>query len=70
MCYPILIVTLFGVFWEAIAICLNFIYLVLAALCLHCSVGFSAVVASRDCSLVAVCWALISGVSLAVEHRL
>ena len=70
MCYRILIVTLFGFFWEAIAICLNFIYLVLAVLCPHCSVGFSAVVVSRDRSLVAVCRVLISVVSPAVEHRL
>ena len=37
---------------------------------LHCCVGFSLVVGSRDSSLVAVCRLLIVVASLVVEHRL
>ena len=50
---------------------LYFIYLcisLLAVLGLHCCVGFSLVVASRGCSLIAVCGLLIAVVSLVAEH--
>ena len=52
---------------------LYFIYLcisLLAVLGLHCCAGFSLVVASRGCSLIAVCGLLIAVASLFLEHGL
>ena len=48
----------------------NFIYLFLAVLSLRCCADFSLVVASRDCSLVAVHGLLIEMASLAAEPGL
>ena len=46
------------------------IYLFLAALDLHCILGFSLVVENRGYSLVVVCWLLIAVASLVAEHEL
>lgn len=48
----------------------NFICLCLAALDLHCCAGFSLVVASGSCSLLAVCRLLMAMASHAVQHGL
>ena len=49
---------------------LSFVYLFLVVLGLHCSAGFSLVVASGGYSLVAVCGLLIAVASLIAEHGL
>ena len=49
---------------------LLFIYLFLTALSLHCCMGFSLVLASKNYSPTVVCGLLIVVASLVVEHRL
>ena len=66
----LLLLLLFFLLQTAFFFFLSFVYLFLAVLGLHCSAGFSLVVASGGYSLVAVCGLLIAVASLIAEHGL